>query len=72
MFLKRSSMREVIFDKFCNTWEKYRYGTLFGHQIFNTGQVISGGLLGFEDVGNDLPSVTASHTRRLESVGELL
>jgi hypothetical protein len=29
-------------------------------------------LLGFEDVGNDLPSVTASHTRRLESVGELL
>jgi len=34
MFLKKSSMREVIFDKFCNTWEKYRYGTLFGHQIF--------------------------------------
>jgi len=73
-------MREVIFDKFFNTWEKYRYGTLFGDQIFrlcgmwcfNTAQVIFGGLLGFEDVGNNLPCDTASHTRRLETVGALL
>jgi hypothetical protein len=32
------------------------------------GQVICGGLLGFEDIGNNLPSDTAS----LESVGALL